>query len=476
MFSNVVISPLSIPSTLRNVRQSLSGMKRSVHEINDGNVINPFSKNEDPVAVPSPSKKQALDTSTNTCSTASNSTHEASRKTSPSISSSTNINQHLPNMSKDEAYNLILSLDKPVLPKQQTYYMQFKKRLLKTAKDQKDTETIRNITQVARSSWAIVEDARKGKSTKTDDHDKENVSNNYDEKHNVKDTSYLLSIYKEIVDADTRESAIYRKKYVNTRSQFFDAAVAYLQWKIIDCSQDSNDGELLDFYCSSLSEAITRVQDRALTVWCTPDNHKIPPALSFSKFPRHYTSALGDAKSKLKVIQGEHIFYSLVKSLRDASNDTLLDHARRHLEALNQVEKYKQMKAKMEAEKKLIAQTKAEAAQAQAKAKAKQEKKDEVDGRALKRQLIRSLKDQMVYTDSDLKTCRRQIRYTQLNVTRSVFEKAFDVKYDGTKRVVLADWQVGCKPLRYRGYLSCSDVIVDFKGDSVHATASYGIE
>ena len=162
-------------------------------------------------------------------------------------------------------------------------------------------------------------------------------------------------------------------------------------------------------------------------------------------------------------IQYTNSIHGLVNHLRNAPDAVLLKHATEHQFALTRVAELASMKIELENFK---------------AAKVEQERDALSIASTIQTDITTALRKQMIYTNQNLKHQRKRITYSRGGVTQIMFDKAFSTQEDykpGRKETRIHGDDVGTKTLRY-GRLSCSHVGVKLNGDTLYATAMYGMD
>lgn len=425
-----------------------SGIKKRSNEhvsINDNN-CNQFNEKEDTNTMAHKKLKSKLDelSSNNTADT-------QSIRTDSSNGTEKEEELNLPSMSKEEATEMISKLIVVKKPKGKTLYMRFKTLLIKDAKHSGDKETLNNITNIANMSWQKVKGMNEAEGPRSS-------ARRYD----INDVFYLLHVKAVVVAEKKQEDAEYTKAYDDCCDKFFIAATALLLHEAVDTSPTIRFASLNQHHIQ-LSACIKTVTARGDTITgCGCElASETETAIGFSV-------ALGKARAKLHQLEQELSIHKLVEELRNAPIDMLIKHSQKHHELLSQLQQLKENEIKNRA---------IENAQAEAQA----EREREELGIALKNacsfknRVLRGLRIQMKYDGPSLKDNWKRIKYTEDGVSPLLFAKAFGVEV-GMKRCVVAGWEVGSKPLRYRGMLKCNDLEVKLLGENVIATTKYGVE
>ena len=325
-----------------------------------------------------------------------------------------------PAMDEKTSTKKVESLTPPKAPKKISLYMRFKSVLLKEAEDKGDIYTVRDISNIAKNAWARV------KNTNTSDVDIEAEENR------------PLANKAKAEQDEKKELAKYKAKLHRFQNDFHDAAISFLHWKTESAQEDT---------MKKFQKQITMVDRKASAAWGKSDSGK----------PDAYSRAHSSAMTKLQSLQKKASIRDLTSMLQNATDDQLQQHVTAHVDLLQQIEKMSSM------EKELSAFRKQQQIQMQ---------KEEKSAQNIKSDICRGLYKLMVYTSPALKYDRKKITYTRESVSRAMFAKAFDVP-EGTVKYTFDGYEVGSKSLRYSS-LSCNDVNVTLRGETLTATTKYG--
>lgn len=336
-----------------------------------------------------------------------------------------------PSIGKEEAETLMKSFVLPKQPKKQSHYVRFKSLMLQDAKDAGDTETIKNITSLAKDSWNMVKNARVNDKVLDDNNSNESVAR-----------IILLRLKRRALLEEKQEVDDYNKKVTKFKTDFLDSAMAFMFWKTEDISNSNY---------RKIEEELIVAHGKAATAWGS--EKEVPPQLK---------AVYKNGMDKISEIKKEAAIEGIVLKLRFAPLDILTKHAQEHY-AL-QEKAWELDKVKTEAESLLAEKHNVEAQELQWAYK-------------IKPDVCRELKKQLVYTNANLKkrSIGKRITYKRGGVSPKVFAKAFGVA-EGTKQVTFPGSEVGSKPLRYGACLVCGDVTVKHHGEDITASTSYMLE
>lgn len=333
----------------------------------------------------------------------------------------------VPNMSKEDAEKIVMSLVLPKAPKKQSEYARFKSALLRDSKVCGDTATIENITSVAKSAWEMVKWA---KPTKSD------VMNS-----NVSDSSgpeskrfRYLRIRADCLDEEKNEVARYVEELENFKSKYLDASVALLWWYTIIINKAN---------VKTLEKEISIMHTKVYTAWS-------------SNCPQSFLEAYQKAIDQINTLKQENAINDLVEKLSCASRAELVEHAQEYHKLMLKANELNKIKV---------------VENAVAMEKQKAEEKALNSASKIKPEIIRALKKQMVYTNPNLRHKAVNIYYRRGGVSTKLFAAAFGVQ-EGTKASSFSRDEVDLKFLRF-GYLKCSDVKVKLLGEDLIASTTY---
>ncbi len=334
----------------------------------------------------------------------------------------------VPNMSKEDAEKIVKSLVLPKALKKQSEYARFKSALLKNSKVCGDTSTIENITSVAKSAWEMVKWERP---TKSDIALNPNGSDSSESES--KNVSYLR-IRADCLDEEKNEASRYAEELEKFKSNYLDASVALLQWYTIIINKAN---------VKTLENEISIMHTKAFTAWS-------------SNCPQSFLEAYQKTMDQIKILKEENAINDLVEKLSSASRAELVEHAKEYHKLMikaDELNKIKVIENAVEMEKQ------------------KTEENALKSASKIKPEIIRSLKKQMVYTNSNLRFKAANISYRRGGVSTKLFAAAFGVE-EGTKTYTFSGDEVGLKSLRY-GYLECDVVKVKLMGEDLIASSSY---
>ena len=334
-----------------------------------------------------------------------------------------------PSMNKQAAARAVKSLVPPKAPKKQSQYLRFKSEMLKIAKCSGDTDTVKNISTAAKTEWNKVKNMAVPARTAMETLTSKSIAD-------FSDTAGLIRIKGCVIEEEANEASAYQTQLNKFRTDFLDAAIAFLMWNTMDATE----GNVV-----SCEAAVEMVHSKATVAWGTA-------------LPTTYGQAYNDAREQLNVFKKNVTVSDLVHKLRNASDGDLLQHVKEHYEALMQVQELNMMKT--------------EIASLQAAKKVELEKELK-SASSIKKEMLSALKKQMVYTDSSLKHSSETITFNRGGVSPAMFAVAFGVE-EGTKEVTIEGSEVGTKPLRY-SYLICKDVTVKLVGGMLSAKTFYKI-
>ncbi|KAL7555164.1 hypothetical protein ACHAWF_018822 [Thalassiosira exigua] len=339
-----------------------------------------------------------------------------------------------PSMTKAAATKALSSLYSPA-KKKQSQYVRFKALLLKDAKDRGDTETIENITKVAKDSWAAVKHL-----TPPPPVDPATNTNSMVASTNSnlgEDIQRYLRLKGRVIKDEQDE----QQKFIDDMKAyciaFVSAATAYLQWHNIESTQEDT---------SSLADAVDLVTKKF------ESNNYWSPSVDKSPFDK----SLKEAKQQLAHFKDIASESYLVAKLRNATDDELLEHVKEHHRLLRQAAELKAIERKKKVE---------EAAKRVA------EERELENAHRIEPLITKGLYKQMKY-NANLKWGYEEIRFVVDEVSPRVFAKAFGVAV-GTKRATIAGHKVGRKELRFGAHLGCDDVNVTLVGEEAVAKARF---
>lgn len=345
----------------------------------------------------------------------------------------------VPVMSKEAAARAIKATVLPKAPKKQSQYVRFKSVMLKDAKFRGDRKTVIDITAIAKTGWNWVKNAKVEPAGESQPLGSSSIPSGINAKasENESTVERYIRLKGLMIAEETKEAADYEQKLAQFKSNYLDAATAYVWWK----SQ-----ELTKWNITTVDKDVKGVYSKMMKAWPT-------------ELPLKFQEAHQRASFKLHQMKKEAAVEALVQKLRNASDDVLLQHAQEHFDLSVQVEELNGIKKKagaLEAEKE------------------KEEQKQLSSAHRIKPDICRELKKQMIYTDSSLKYNPKKISYKRGGVSLKVFAAAFEVP-EGTKTFTFGGGDVGSKSLRY-SYLECHDVVVKLVGEELTASTSYMID
>ena len=341
-----------------------------------------------------------------------------------------------PLMSQDEAEKIIKSVKLPKQSKKQSHYMRFKSIMLKEAKKQGDTQTINDITSVAKDAWKWVKDYQcEVKPLQSSDKDA-NIETDITKSESK--FSRFVRLKRLAIQEEKAEMHNFDEKLDTFKSNYLEAAIAATHWKTAGMNKIN---------CKSFESQVNSIHLKVMTAWGEG-----------SDFPPKVKEKYNLFKDKLNAILKEVASEELVSKLQHASREVLLDHVQEFHDLQVQAKELEELKAKSKA--------------FQAK-KQRELERDLASAHKIKPEICRNLKKLMVYTDSSLKSYTEQISFSKNGVSPEVFADAFEVPR-GTKEVTFPGSDIGSKALRY-GYLKCSKVIVKLDRNYLTASTSYMI-
>lgn len=320
---------------------------------------------------------------------------------------------HMTKTAAAQAFGRLMQV-MPVKPKKQSIYVRFKAILLQNARGGGHTDIVKKIASVAKEEWNKVKNVAS--------------TNNGENTCNVQNPNHHLVVIKAQAERNAFEE---EEKYVHGlkswSEQFSPVAASHLMWLTIEASSSQ---------VQSLQKAVRDVKTIG-------DDWPVDVVNA-------HASALQKAEEELKSFQAAAADRDLVNQLRGASDGVLMQHAKRHHMALDQVQELHEVKAQLA---KLL------------KEKGKlDENKSEQDSRlvnSLMGEISSGLKKRMVY-QSGLKYGGKSISFKRTGVSLEVFSQVFEVAA-GTKE---ARMDGPMKSIRY-GYMECLDVKVKVTGTGV---------
>uniref|UniRef100_A0A7S2LED2 Uncharacterized protein n=1 Tax=Leptocylindrus danicus TaxID=163516 RepID=A0A7S2LED2_9STRA len=305
----------------------------------------------------------------------------------------------------------------PNKPKKQSIYVRFKAILLQKARDEGHTDIVKNIATVAKEEW------NKVKNINVTNAENANLSGNY---------QHLVDAKAQAERNAVAEEQTYTSEFKSWAERFSPVAVSHLTWQTMEASPNN---------AVNLKQAVNTVQ------YMDKDHADVWPN---SKDYAVVANALQKAEEELKSFEADAADRDLVHKLRGASDDVLMQHAKEHRTALEQVQELHRVKAQLE---KFLKE----------KGKMDQEKSKQ-DSRlvySLMGEISSGLRKQMVY-QSGLKYKGKAISFKRTGVSLDVFAQVFGVPA-GTKEALIDG---PTKSIRY-GYLECLGVKVKVTGTGV---------
>lgn len=334
----------------------------------------------------------------------------------------------------------------PSKPKTKSIYVRFKAHYVKELTD--TSIEVDNVTTAAKNAWNQVK-----KLNFCYEESNDHVDNEKKEIPLAKLFKFKVAAQEE----ERKERAAYKEELENATTAFARIVTSVLKdlVSLVKAEREPLTADAIDSNSSNVESlhdlmdgVIQAVQD-AMKPWDDVWSSTV-------KKP-----SLTPAQQLMRLLESDCSSLRLVKKLKTASMEQLLEHANTHQKALDDQAKWNK-----------VLEAKAE------KDRLQQEKEQEIVEAAatIQPQIAKQFHSMMKYEKS-FKHSFQRLEVTMDDIVPAAFEAAFGVKKGLKTKTLSADeFGIQTKPLRYGAILACRDVTVSLSGKRLLAVTRYTME